>query len=175
MRHFYGGNPNGRLRSFCAGSRALIPLKGDGRIGQCIYGQAPRRRLHGIPIDVFGSGRTRKHKNPFQPVIHRQKITHDKPRSASQAVVVRCNLPFRRLAEHLTARRAWCKQCVPGWSKPDVLRPGIVRVQGYFLRTAMYDYTHPFPVLLSNTEDCASHRLDCTSQLFSGVEYSERL
>ena len=28
---------------------------------------------------------------------------------------VGCNSPFMRLAEHLTARRAWCKQCLPGW------------------------------------------------------------
>ena len=35
-----------------------------------------------------------------------------------------------RLAEHLTALRAWCKQCLPGWCKPDVLRPGIVGMRG---------------------------------------------
>ena len=23
--------------------------------------------------------------------------------------------PFKRLAEHLTALHAWCKQCLPGW------------------------------------------------------------
>ena len=34
-----------------------------------------------------------------------------------------------RLADHLTAvtaLRAWCKQCLPGRSKPDVLRPGTI-------------------------------------------------
>ena len=41
-----------------------------------------------------------------------------------------------RLAEHLTALRTWCKQCLPGWCKPDVLRPGILGMQG------SYQYGH---------------------------------
>ena len=32
-----------------------------------------------------------------------------------------------RLAQHLTALCAWCKQSLPGRWKPDVLRPGIRR------------------------------------------------
>ena len=35
-----------------------------------------------------------------------------------------------RLTEHLTALRAWCKQCLPGWRKFDELRPGIVGMRG---------------------------------------------
>ena len=34
--------------------------------------------------------------------------------SALQAVLG-CSPPFMRLAEHLAALRAWCKQCLPGW------------------------------------------------------------
>ena len=41
-----------------------------------------------------------------------------------------CSSPFMRLAEHLTALRAWCKQCLPGWWKSDVLRPGGVGMRG---------------------------------------------
>ena len=41
-----------------------------------------------------------------------------------------CSSTFLRLAEHRTALRAWCKQCLPGWLKPDVLRPGIVAMRG---------------------------------------------
>ena len=41
-----------------------------------------------------------------------------------------CSSPFIPLAEHLTARRAWCKQCLPGWWTPNVLRPGIVGMRG---------------------------------------------
>ena len=26
-----------------------------------------------------------------------------------------CGLPFMRFAEHLSALRAWCKQCLRGW------------------------------------------------------------
>ncbi|CAN0286800.1 unnamed protein product [Laminaria digitata] len=32
--------------------------------------------------------------------------------------------------QHLTALRAWCKRCLPGRWKPDVLRPGIAGVRG---------------------------------------------
>ena len=28
--------------------------------------------------------------------------------------LIGCSSPFMRLAEHLTAPRAWCKQCLPG-------------------------------------------------------------
>ena len=47
-----------------------------------------------------------------------------------------CSSTFMRLAEHLTALRTWCKQCLPGWCKPDVLRPGILGMQG------SYQYGH---------------------------------
>ena len=35
-----------------------------------------------------------------------------------------------RLAEHLTALRAWRKHYLPGWLKPDVLRLGVVGMRG---------------------------------------------
>ena len=41
---------------------------------------------------------------------------------------------------HLTAPRAWCKQCLPGRWKRDVFRPGIVGMRGSMvlrLRTCM--------------------------------------
>ena len=28
------------------------------------------------------------------------------------------------------ASRSWCKQCLRGWSKPDVLRPGVAGMRG---------------------------------------------
>ena len=53
-------------------------------------------------------------------------------RSASKAVLGGMQLShFMRLARHSTALRAWCvKQCLPGWCKPDMLRPGIVGIRG---------------------------------------------
>ena len=57
-----------------------------------------------------------------------------------------CSSPFMRLAEHLTALRVWCKQCLPGWRKPDVLRPGIVGMRGCMviqLRPCKTEYTPP--------------------------------
>ena len=50
--------------------------------------------------------------------------------SASQAVLSRMHSPFMRLALHFTALRAWCKQCLSGRWKPDMLRPGIVGMRG---------------------------------------------
>ena len=41
-----------------------------------------------------------------------------------------CSSPFMGLAEHLTALRARCMQCLAGWWKPDVLRPGILWMRG---------------------------------------------
>ena len=44
--------------------------------------------------------------------------------------VVGCSSPFMRLAQHLKALRAWCKQgCLVG-KKSDALRPGILVMRG---------------------------------------------
>ena len=57
--------------------------------------------------------------------------------SASRTVftAVGCSSPFSvRIAQHLTAPRAWCKQAsnqsLPGRGKPYVLRPGIAGMRG---------------------------------------------
>ena len=55
-----------------------------------------------------------------------------------------------RLAEHLTALRAWCKQCLSGLWKPDMLPPVIVGMRGHtqydHTTTAMHEYrVHPPP------------------------------
>ena len=61
-----------------------------------------------------------------------------------------------RLAQHLTALRAWCKKYLPGRWKPDVLRPGIVlrtdaRVCGH-TTTAMRDMSTLSPRLLQQIQ-----------------------
>ena len=52
-----------------------------------------------------------------------------------------------RLAEHLTALCAWCKQRLPGRRKPDVLRPGPVGMRGFIFHTTRavkdIEYTPP--------------------------------
>ena len=61
---------------------------------------------------------------------------------------VGCGSPFTRLAQHLTALRAWCKQCLPDPLKPDLFRPGIVEIRGSgHTTTAMHDieYTPSIP------------------------------
>ena len=70
-------------------------------------------------IAVSGSGHTRKQSNSFDAVIHVQ----ESPPHKRFLRVVGCNSNFMRLAQHLTALRAWCKQCVSGrWKKLDMLR-----------------------------------------------------
>ena len=47
-----------------------LPLRGVILRGVClVYGKAPARQLHGIPIAVSGSGHTRKRMNSFGAVI----------------------------------------------------------------------------------------------------------
>ena len=59
-----------------------------------------------------------------------------------------------RLAERLTALRAWCKQCLPGRCSPDVLRPGIVRMRVYgHATTAMHDMSTPPPSNHASSKD----------------------
>ena len=50
---------------------------------------------------------TRKHTNSFDAVTHMQES------SPQKRFLVGCCSPFMPLAEHLTALRAWCKQCLP--------------------------------------------------------------
>ena len=56
-----------------------------------------------------------------------------------------CSSPSMRLAGHLTALCAWRKHCLPGRSKIDVLRPGIVGMRGSTAArtTAMHDTRTP--------------------------------
>ena len=61
---------------------------------------------------------------PEIKLIHRSCYPYAS--SPQERFLVRCISPSMRLAEHLTALRAWCKQCLPGRLKADVLRPGIV-------------------------------------------------
>ena len=56
--------------------------------------------------------------HPVEAVIHvRIRLPHKR-------FLVRCSSPLVRLAQHLTALRAWCKQYLPGRGKSDVFRPG---------------------------------------------------
>ena len=72
----------------------------------------PRGRYNRNPIAISGNGHTGKQN-------HSIRRCHAYARkSASQALltylVVGCSSTFTRLADNLTALRAWCKQCLPG-------------------------------------------------------------
>ena len=59
-----------------------------------------------------------------------------------------CSSPFMRLAQHLTSLRNCCNQCLSGRWKPDVPRPGIVRMRRSMvirLRPCMKMSTTPLP------------------------------
>ena len=60
----FGGHHDGyRVRSYCAGWRALAPHKGNDRITRCDYGKAPTRQLHGSTHCYIWSGHTKKQSN----------------------------------------------------------------------------------------------------------------
>ena len=56
----------------------------------------------GIHLPLF------PHRSSSDAVIHMQGNPPQK------RILVGCSSPFMRLAEHITALRAWCKQCMPG-------------------------------------------------------------
>ena len=99
------------------------------------------------------------HKTKYNPLIgavtHKQESRHKVPKSVLRAVLGRMEFtPFyaTRRTPHSRPLRAWCKRCLPGWWKPGVLRPGIVRMRGSIV-TRIRPWTnwvppppHPRPV-----------------------------
>ena len=84
------------------------------RITWCEYRKAPTRQLHGNTRCFFWSGHIRKHNTLALSSISKKVGT--RCRSPSYEWFFEgCSSPFMRLADHLTALRAWCKQCPPGW------------------------------------------------------------
>ena len=67
------------------------------------------------------------------PVNHTTSITATAtatptPTAAATITPATATAPVR-VAQHLTAFRAWCKQCLPVRCKPDVLCPGTERMR----------------------------------------------
>ena len=80
----------------------------------------------------------------FHAAIHMQESL---PQKQS---LVGCTSPSMRLAQHLTALRAWCRQSLPGRKKTDILHPGIwdARVLWSDRGHAWHEYTPP-PLLMA--------------------------
>ena len=102
------------LEIICAGWRTFTLHKGNDRITQCdsvyfVYGRAPTRQLHSVPIAVSGSGYNGKKINSFDAVTHVQENPPQKRILAGRSS------SFIRLAEHFTALRAWV-QAMSVWS-----------------------------------------------------------
>ena len=75
-----------------------------------IYGKAPTRQLHSNTHCCLWSGHTRKQSNQLALSSISKKVG-TKCRSPSyERFLEGCSSPFMRLAERLTALRAWCKQ-----------------------------------------------------------------
>ena len=80
---------------------------------------------------VKGSGRQAEPKRRrililFDAVIYMQESQPHK----RFLLIARCSSISMRLARHLTALRAGCKQCPPGLPEPDMPNPGIVGMRG---------------------------------------------
>ena len=132
----------------CAGWRTLTPHKGNDRITQCdkcVHGKAPTRRLHSISIAAFGSGRTRKQIKSLDAVIHTQESPPQK------RFLVGCSSTLMRLAQHLTALRAWCyivlysasDVCLVG-ENPTCSVPALQGCEGLLCYVCLL-YTSPSP------------------------------
>ena len=75
-------------------------------------------------------------------------VIHMQENPPLKLFLVGCSSPFLRVTKQLTAIRAWCKQCLPGQRKPDVLCPGNVGMRGPMiirLRPCMLMNTPPHP------------------------------
>ena len=101
----------GRVRSLVRGGESC--LRARGTIVSCtrkrLYGKAPTRQLHSIPIAVSGSGNTRKEINSLDAAIYMQESPPKKRQSRMQLAHPSCDSPntLRRFA-------TWCKQRLPG-------------------------------------------------------------
>ena len=74
------------------------------------------------------------------------------PSSASKAILSRVQLTLHATRRTpLTPLRAWCKQCLPGRSKPDMLRPGIVGMRGGSMAIRLRPCMRSSASLLSST------------------------
>ena len=92
-------------------------------IKKCVYGKAPTRYLRSKPIACLW-------KWPHQKINQLiDAVSHVQENAPQKRFVVGCSPPFMRLAQHLTALRAWCKQCLPRRQKPDMLCPGIAAMR----------------------------------------------
>ena len=59
-------------------------------------------------------GKDASYPPPIGAVICKQESVHKVPKSVLERFLEGRSSIFMRLAEHLTALRAWCKQCLPG-------------------------------------------------------------
>ena len=96
----------GRVRSFVRGGE-LNSARGELLYRVVFICKAPTRQLHSIPVAVAGIGHTRNQFNSVDAVVRMQENPPQK------RVFVGCSSRFMRLAQHVTALRAWCKQCLP--------------------------------------------------------------
>ena len=105
-----------RVGPYCAQWRTLSPHKGNDRITQCEYGKAPTRQLHNNTHSLLSLEWQHKKTSNSVVLSSISKKIGTMSRSPSHEQLLQgCSSPFMRLAEYLTALRAWCKQSLPGW------------------------------------------------------------
>ena len=139
-----------RVRSYCAGWRTLTPYKGNHRITQCdsLYGKAPTRQLHSVPIAASVSGHARKQIklgrcHPYTSLPQKRSIY--KPPSKAVLSRMQLTLHATRPTPHgasrlVPAMSAWSvkTRCAPSRHFRDA------RVYGH-TTTFMHDMSTPHP------------------------------
>ena len=92
----------GRVTYICAGWRTSAPHKGNCSFTWCLYGKASTRQVQSVRNAVSGSSQIRKQINPYS-------MLSSKARPPQNRFLGYCSSLFIRLAQHITALRAWCK------------------------------------------------------------------
>ena len=99
---------------------AIVSVARDMSVS-CVYMCTPNARhmygylLHSNTHCCLWSGHTRKQSNSLA-LSSVSTTSGTRCRCPSYERFLKgCSSPFTRLADHLTALRTWCKQCLPGW------------------------------------------------------------
>ena len=134
----------GRVKSFVWSGEPSLRTKRDDRITQCdsvypVYGKTPTRKSHNFyPLPPSGSGHPPENKS-----IHSTLPSNMQESPPQKRFLVGCR--FERLAKHVTALRAWCKQCpLPGPAPSRHRRDA--RVYAH-MTTAMHDMSTRPPAI----------------------------
>ena len=103
-----GGEPYLRTRGMIVSPSVIVGMVRHLR-GSCIVNQ-----LLSLEVAATPENKTKLIRRlPSMYKKARTKRRNPPQKRFSVSISLGCSSPFMRLAEHPTARRAWCKQCLP--------------------------------------------------------------